>query len=195
VWTDERSGDGFFNLGFWNLVATIGSFILALGVLCFLINIYVSHRKGTPKAPLDPWDARSLEWMTASPPKEHNFDAVPTVHALDEFFHRKYEDRGTDGHHDYHQVATAEDILADQEAQADKHIHMPSPSYWPIVLAFALPLLAYGVIYNLLLTVVGGAIVILAMFGWALEPSVAPDTDYDPPADGGGSSMEVAVSG
>jgi cytochrome c oxidase subunit 1 len=195
VWTDERSGDGFFNLGFWNLVATIGSFILALGVLCFLINIYVSHRKGTPKAPLDPWDARSLEWMTASPPKEHNFDAVPTVHALDEFVHRKYEDRGTDGHHDYHQVATAEDILADQEAQADKHIHMPSPSYWPIVLAFALPLLAYGVIYNLLLTVVGGAIVILAMFGWALEPSVAPDTDYDPPADGGGSSMEVAVSG
>ena len=57
--------------------------------------------------------------MTTNPPKEHNFDEIPTVHALDEFFHRKYEDRGTEEHHDYHQVATAEDILAEQEANAD----------------------------------------------------------------------------
>ena len=74
-------------------------------MLLFLVNVYVSHRKGTPPAPLDPWDARSLEWMTTNPPKEHNFDKIPTVHALDEFFHRKYEDRGTEEHHDYQLVA------------------------------------------------------------------------------------------
>ena len=135
VWTEERAGEGFFNIGFWNLVASIGAFILAVGVLMFIINVVHTHRK-EPKAPLDPWDARTLEWMTTSPPKEHNFDALPTVHALDEFFHRKYEDVGEGDHHDLQRVATAEEILAEQEAHADHHIHLPSPSYWPLVLAF-----------------------------------------------------------
>ena len=62
---------------------------------------------------------------------------------------------------------------------------MPSPSYWPIVLALALPIMAYGVIFSRVLAVVGGAILLLAMFGWALEPSVAEDTDYDPPTPDG----------
>jgi cytochrome c oxidase subunit 1 len=194
VWTDARSGEGFFDLAFWNLVSSVGAFILATGVLVFIINVVVSHRPSRPAAPLDPWDARSLEWLTTNPPKEHNFDSIPTVHALDEFFHRKYEDRGTEGHHDFHQVATAEELLAEQAAAADQHIHMPSPSYWPVVLAFALPIMAYGIIYNLLLTFAGAVIVILAAFGWAMEPSVADDSDFDPPAPGG-TSMEVAVSG
>ena len=79
--------------------------------------------------------------------------------------------------------ATAEEIHAEQEANADKHIHMPSPSYWPIVLAVALPIMAYGIIYSHALDgrrrrdrAAGG------IFGWALEPSVADDSDYDPPA-------------
>ena len=179
VWTEARAGEGFFNIGFWNLIASIGAFILAISVLLFLINVVHTHRK-EPVAPLDPWDARTLEWMTTSPPKEHNFDSLPTVHALDEFFHRKYEDVGEGDAHDLQRVATAEELMAEQEANADHHIHMPSPSYWPIVLAFALPLIAYGVIYNRLISVVGVAILILAMFGWAMEPSVAEDSDYDP---------------
>ena len=194
IWTEERAGEGFFNIGFWNLVATIGALILGLGVLLFLINIVHTHRK-EPPAPLDPWDARTLEWMTTSPPKEHNFDATPTVHALDEFFHRKYEDVGEGDAHDLRQVATAEDILAEQEAHADHHIHMPSPSYWPIVLAFALPVIGFGVIYNKMMAIVGAAIVVLGVFGWALEPSVAPDSDYDPPDDSGPGAELATVGG
>jgi cytochrome c oxidase subunit I len=195
VWTEARAGEGFFNLGFWNLVASIGTLVLAFGILAFFINIYVSHRKGTVAAPLDPWDARSLEWLTTSPPKEHNFDRLPTVHALDEFFHRKYEDRGENGQHDYQQVSTAEQLLATEEAAGDQHIHMPSPSYWPLVLAFALPVIGFGVIYSTLLLVAGVGIAVLGMYGWALEPSVAVDSDFDPEPPAGGSSMEVAVSG
>ena len=45
VWTEERAGEGFFNIGFWNLVASIGAFILAVGVLLFLINVVHTHRK------------------------------------------------------------------------------------------------------------------------------------------------------
>ena len=194
VWTEERAGEGFFNLGFWNLVSSIGSAILAIGVLLFVINIWHTHwSKNRPgPAPLDPWDARSLEWLTASPPKEHNFDAIPTVGHLDEFFHRKYEDRGTDGHHDFVQVATAEELIAQQEAAADPHIHLPSPSYWPILLAFGLPVMAFGVIYSLWLIPVGAVIVLLSMFGWALEPHTAGPSDYDPPPAGPGTELELA---
>jgi len=194
VWTEARMGEGFFNLGFWNRVSSVGSFVLGIGVLLFFVNVFLSHRRHGP-APLDPWDARSLEWMTTNPPKEHNFDRVPTVGHLDEFFHRKYEDRGENGHHDVHRVATAEELMAVEEANADAHIHMPSPSYWPIVLAFGLPVMAYGVIYNYLLIAAGAAIVLLAMFGWAMEPHTASDADHDPPSPEGGADLEVANHG
>jgi len=194
VWTENRAGEGFFNLGFWNLVSTIGTVILAIGALLFLVNVWVSRKN--PPAPEDPWDARSLEWLTTSPPKEHNFDRTPTVHALDEFFHRKYEDVGENGQHDFKKVATAEELLAEEEANADAHIHLPSPSYWPIVLAFSMPVLAYGIIYSTLLIIVGAAIAILALFGWALEPPTAPEDDFDPPSptDGGEPSKELVTS-
>ena len=191
-WTDERAGDGFFNGAFWNLVSTVGSFILALGILMFIINVVKTARKAD-LAPADPWDARSLEWMTTSPPKEHNFDAIPHVHALDEFFHRKYEEDEETG--EIKAVSDYATIMAEQEAHADKHIHLPSPSYWPIVLAIGLPIIAYGIIFAHLLAVAGGVIVLLASFGWSLEPSVAPDSDYDPPADGGESKKELANLG
>ena len=175
-WTEARAGEGFFNLAFWNMIASIGSFILAVGILMFLINVWVTWRNPT-KAPLDPWDARSLEWMTTNPPKEHNFDVIPTVHHLDEFFHRKYEEDATT--HTMKRVTTAEEIVAEQERNADKHIHMPSPSYWPIVLAFGLPVITFGMIYSHLISVVGGVIVLFAAYGWALESSTAPDSDFE----------------
>jgi cytochrome c oxidase subunit 1 len=192
IWTEARAGEGFFNLGFWNLISTIGAFTLAVSVLIFLINIVHTHRK-EPTAPLDPWDARSPEWMTTNPPKEHNFDSIPTIHALDEFFHRKYEDVGEGGQHELRQVATAEQILAELEANADEHIHMPSPSYWPIVAAFGLPIIGLGIIYAIPVAIVGALVVALALFGWALEPSVADDEDYDPPPTEG-PSKELALS-
>ena len=192
--TSARNGEGFFNITFWNATASVGSLILGIGVLLFFWNVYVSHRRHGP-APLDPWDARALEWMTTSPPKEHNFDRVPTVTHLDEFFHRKYEDRGEDGHHDFQKVHTAEELMADEEANADKDIHLPSPSYWPMVLAFGLPVMAFGVIYNVLLIGAGAAIVLLAMFGWSLEPHTATEADYDPPTPEGGAELEVANHG
>ncbi|PHX93653.1 MAG: cytochrome c oxidase subunit I [Acidimicrobium sp.] len=175
-WTEARAGEGFFNLAFWNLIASIGSFVLAVGILTFLINVLITSRN-PQKAPLDPWDARSLEWMTTNPPKEHNFDVVPTVHHLDDFFHQKYEEDAAT--HTMKQVRTAEEIMAEQERNADKHIHMPSPSYWPIVLAFGLPVITFGVIYSHLISVVGGVIVLFAAYGWALESSTAPDSDFE----------------
>ncbi len=191
-WTENRAGEGFFNLGMWNLVATIGTFVLIVGVALFFINAIWIHRR-QPVAPLDPWDARTLEWLTTNPPKPHNFDRTPTVHALDEVFHRKYEDVGEGDSHEYVQRSTLDELVLEEEAQADAHIHLPAPSYWPIVLAFGLPIMAYGVIYTTWLIVLGAAIVVAALFGWALEPADAEDADFDPPAAGGEStSKELA---
>ncbi|MCE9621829.1 MAG: cytochrome c oxidase subunit I [Actinomycetia bacterium] len=194
VWPDKLTGDGFFNLGFWNRVASVGSFTIATGVLLFVINVFRTARK-TEKAPLDPWDARTLEWLTTSPPKEHNFDSIPTVHALDEFFHRKYEEVDAEGGSRLVKVKTAEEVQAELNAHPDEHMHLPSPSYWPILLAFSLPIITYGVIFNLMLSVFGAVILLLAAFGWVLEPSVAGHDEYDPPADSGDSTKELASVG
>lgn len=128
--------------------------------------------------------------MTESPPKEHNFDRIPRVTAIDEVFHRKYEDVGTDGEHDYVRRTTLEELVAVEEAHADEHIHLPAPSYWPIVLAFSIPIIAYGVIYTTWLIAAGSAIAIMAMFGWALEspdPDELDETQPTPSAVGGAS--------
>ncbi|MCX6514366.1 MAG: cbb3-type cytochrome c oxidase subunit I [Actinobacteria bacterium] len=178
---------GFFNLGFWNLIASIGSLVLTFGILLFLINVVVTTRKGQV-APLDPWNARSLEWMTSNPPKEHNFDSIPTVHHLDEFFHRKYQE---DANGVMQQVKTAEEVLKELEDNADAHIHMPSPSYWPIVLALGMPVLAFGVIYSIPVAIFGAVVILFGAYGWAIEPSTAPDDDIDPPTESG-TSMGVA---
>ena len=104
--------------------------ILGIGVLLFFVNVVVTTRKGV-KAPLDPWDARSLEWMTTSPPKEHNFDVIPTVHHLDEFFHRKYEDVGEGEHHEFRKIATAEEL----HRRAGGERRRPHPHAVAVVLA------------------------------------------------------------
>ena len=178
--------------GFWNMVATIGAFTIAVGLLIFFANIvlsYRSHRRNPVDVGPDPWDARSLEWMVPSPTPEHNFDEVPTITELDDFWHRKY---GHDENGRLVRIAETADVTQKGDATG---VHLPSPSYWPIILAFAFPIIAYGVIFNRVLCVIGAAVLLLAIFGWALEPSVADDSDYDPPADDGGNTKELATLG
>jgi cytochrome c oxidase subunit 1 len=190
-WTEARAGEGFFNLGFWNRIASIGSFVLAIGILLFLINVVQTARKGK-QAPADPWDARTLEWITTNPPKPHNFDRIPVVHHLDDFFHRKYEEDAAT--HTMRQVKTGEELVAAEEAAADSHIHMPSPSYWPLILAIGVGVLGLGVLYGPPVMIVGGLVVLLASFGWALEPSTAEEIDFASPSDGG-HTKEIATHG
>jgi cytochrome c oxidase subunit I len=64
------------------VISTIGSFILAVGVLVTVYNVFVSVRNGRPAGP-DPWRANTLEWFTPSPPPPHNFDVIPTVRSLE----------------------------------------------------------------------------------------------------------------
>ena len=68
--------------GGYNLVSTIGSFILGLGVLVTVFNVLSGLKKGTAAGP-DPWKANTLEWYTTSPPPEHNFDVIPRIRSVE----------------------------------------------------------------------------------------------------------------
>ncbi|MDT9188213.1 MAG: cytochrome c oxidase subunit I [Limnospira sp. PMC 894.15] len=61
-----------------NVVCTIGTYILAVSTFPFIINAVWSWLKG-PKAPGNPWDALTLEWMTSSPPPIENFHTTPVL--------------------------------------------------------------------------------------------------------------------
>ncbi len=62
----------------YNLVASIGTLILAIGIVMTLANALLS-RNGGPEAGHDPWAGDSLEWFALSPPDPHNFDVLPDV--------------------------------------------------------------------------------------------------------------------
>jgi cytochrome c oxidase subunit 1 len=61
-----------------NLISSIGALFQAVGLLCLVINLVRSWKKGE-KAGNDPWDAWTLEWATTSPPPEYNFASAPVV--------------------------------------------------------------------------------------------------------------------
>jgi cytochrome c oxidase subunit 1 len=63
---------------FLNLLATVGSFVIAVAMIIFFVNIVLTLRKPRT-APDDPWRANTLEWATSSPPPAHNFDALPPI--------------------------------------------------------------------------------------------------------------------
>jgi cytochrome c oxidase subunit 1 len=62
----------------YNLISTIGSGIMALGLLLFVVNVWKTKRSGA-RAGNDPWLADTLEWYATSPPQPWNFDRVPYV--------------------------------------------------------------------------------------------------------------------
>jgi cytochrome c oxidase subunit 1 len=61
-----------------NLVATIGTYVMAVGVVLFLFNLVHAFRAKVPAGD-DPWGAYTLEWITSSPPPEHNFHWLPPI--------------------------------------------------------------------------------------------------------------------
>jgi cytochrome c oxidase subunit 1 len=76
----RRVADYPANAGFtfYNQLATLGAFLIALSVLIFIVNFIISIRKA-PSAGDDPWEANTLEWATSSPPPPHNFDRLIQV--------------------------------------------------------------------------------------------------------------------
>jgi cytochrome c oxidase subunit 1 len=147
-----------------NFLETIGAFLIAIGILVFLHNLTRSLRRGE-SAGSDPWDGQTLEWATSSPPPVYNFARVPVVHSRRPFWDQKYG--ATAGETSNGKPGPAE--VHPEQAEAP-HIHVPDPSYWPIIIAFGIAVIAVGVIFNFLVVPVGIVILLAGIAGWVREP-------------------------
>jgi cytochrome c oxidase subunit 1/cytochrome c oxidase subunit I+III len=167
------------NLGWTglNLVETIGSYILAAGLVLMVANLAVSRFRGPP-AGNDPWGGDTLEWSTTSPPRPYNFPVIPTVTSPYAMWDRKDRER------DEERLARGEMTLehghetpavTTLDARLEEILDMPSDSWAPISLAAALA----GIFVMLLtghvttaLVFAGLAAVVLAAWHWK-EPAQA----------------------
>ena len=178
----------------WNIVVTIGAFIIAAGVAVFMYNWWRSRRHGDDSG-LDPWDARTVEWTTPSPTPEYNFAVSPVISKLDHFWHLKY-DQDDEG-----RAVRKED--ADQVVAELQHvglnppepIHLPNPSYFPLIMAAGFPLMFYGIIYHTTawgkaLIAIGAVISLAAVIGWAIEPVEEP---HDEPGEDRSEEVQAGV--
>ena len=162
---------------FYNLLSTLGLAVLIISALIFLYNLIKSIKGGEASGP-DPWDARTLEWITASPPKHYNFDKVPVVQHRDEFWHRKYVEDESGRSIPVAAGGSEEDESTDDGH--DEHIHMPDPSYWPLVQTLGFFPFGYGLVYaNPWLIGIGALWLIIGLFGWINEPVTEGDDDDD----------------
>src|SRR5215211_1336815 len=144
---------------FWNLVVSIGAFFLGASIMLFIYNIAKSLKDGEV-AGNNPWDAPTLEWSIPSPPPEYNFVEIPHVTARDQLWADKYG-HGTHAHETDVDVRIAgikigeldvpDESPAEEAAHRDPHhgesgnpgnpghhdevhhIHMPNPSYYPLI--------------------------------------------------------------
>jgi cytochrome c oxidase subunit 1/cytochrome c oxidase subunit I+III len=153
----------------WNMLITIGAFILALGLLLFAINVVVSRKHGR-LSPENPWDADSLEWATASPPADYNFAVLPTVASRNPLWEDR---RGEDGPRtelnrglalDHGREALAVSPL---EATPELILKMPADSWAPVLLTLALAALFTALLEGGWLWAVAAAVgVFAALLNW-----------------------------
>jgi len=155
----------------WNMVATLGAFLIALSILIFMYNVVISLRR-KERAGADPWDGRTLEWSIPSPPPAYNFAEIPTVQARDDFWHQKYAE---DAQGRPLPILAGGALQREGELQGavggHRTIHMPSPSYFPLIAALGFPLIGFGLIYDPALVAVGALVLLVGLFAWALEPT------------------------
>jgi heme/copper-type cytochrome/quinol oxidase subunit 1 len=152
-----------------NLITTIGSFVLALGILLFVVNVLKSLRAGAP-ATANPWDAPTLEWSVPSPPPPYNFAVIPTVASR----HPLWESRLKED-----TVVSSLDrgLLLDEgketvgttalDAAPDMILEMPEDTVAPLLLAAGLAIVFIGLLLKIWsVVIIGGLITGLAILSW-----------------------------
>lgn len=180
------------NLG-WNnanFIATIGAFILGVGIFIYFAVMVYTFFKGE-RVKKDVWDGRTLEWSLPNPPPEYNFRVIPTVHARDAWWYEKH-------HKD--EIAKEQEHHAKEE-DAHGGLHMPFGSIWPLVCSVGVLIGAIGVSAfspspdmfigpKLGLSLIGGLVMFIGIYFWSLEGNEGyhlhldkdgkPVEEYDP---------------
>jgi len=140
-------------------VAFFGAVLIALGILCTLIQIAVSIRDRKQNADVtgDPWDGRTLEWATSSPAPYYNFAHTPHVHEIDAFWEDKQAGR------------------AYRKPAGYAPIHMPKNRVEGIVLAFFISAFGFAMVWHIWWLAAGGLLASIATF---IALTFNTDVDY-----------------
>ena len=159
----------------WNLVATVGAFIIAVGVLVFIVNVWVTLKAGELAAE-DPWDARSLEWLTTSPPQPFNFRVIPRVASADPLWdegrpstdeenvpREGWQEELTHAPHGTRLVVATRML----DGVPEEITRLPVASAWPFFLGISLAVMLIGVLTDVwVLFGLGIAGIVVSLFGW-----------------------------
>jgi cytochrome c oxidase subunit I len=156
---------------FWNLVATVGAFVLAASVWLFIMNAFISLRRSAPSGN-DPWDGATLEWAIASPPPVYNFAKLPNITGRDALWIEKRAEEAAEklGLPAKRPVAVSPDPHI-------QRVHMPNTSFWPLIAAVGVSLIFIGFLTPFFLgpiptlTLIGIATLIISVYAWSYEPA------------------------
>ena len=151
------------SLQIWFQVAALGALLIAAGIGCFLIQLVVSFLKREQLRDVDgdPWNGRTLEWSTSSPPPQYNFAFTPVVHD-----HDAWHDMKTRGHQ--------------RPVGGFKEIHMPKNTGAGVILAGLSTLFGFALIWHMWLVAgVAFAVTVIA----AIVHTFNYKRDYYIPAD------------
>jgi cytochrome o ubiquinol oxidase subunit 1 len=140
----------------WLILSAFGVLIALAGIVCQIITFYVSirDRESLRDPSGDPWDGRTLEWSTSSPPPEFNFAVLPNVDHDEYYWHRK-------------QAAARSETLPEEPHYED--IEMPSNTATGFVSAFIATVMGFALIWHIWWLVVVafvGAYAIFVAFAW-----------------------------
>jgi cytochrome c oxidase subunit I len=142
-----------------NMISTAGTFVMLIGLILLAINIVHGLTRGKPAGD-DPWDGRTLEWATTSPPPHYDFERQPVVNDRDAHWVQKYPES-----------VHGERVPASASIPYDKAgIHMPGQSWNPFLMAMAFFPFSYGLLFhNFWLVGLSVAAIFAFTYLWALE--------------------------
>ena len=151
------------SLQIWFQIAAFGAVLIAVGIAAFLIQLVVSFRRREALADEtgDPWDGRTLEWSTSSPPPPYNFAFTPRVHDLDAWWQMKQ-----------HGFQRPESGFIP--------IHMPKGTWAGIVLSGISVVVGFALIWHMWLL---AGVSFVALIGTAIYHTFNYDRDYYIPAE------------
>ena len=149
----------------WLYVAMAGAGVILLGIVLTVVQLVVSirRREALRDATGDPWNGRTLEWATASPPPPWNFSRLPRVHGMDAYWDMK-------------EAGTRQGAAEPEAAEA---VELPRNSLAGFVTAFFAVLLGFATIWHIWWLAIGGlagAVAVILVHAWRTETAQAvPD--------------------
>jgi cytochrome c oxidase subunit 1 len=149
------SGQGWDS---YNLMSSIGAYLLAVATVIFIYNFFMSRKRGAI-AGANPWHAGTLEWSIPSPPPEYNFAKLPIVSSRYPLWEGNEED-----------LESARINSQEGKSAEEMGIILPYPTIKPLIVAAGLLVMFCGLMTTKALIFIGAAILVVGLYSWLLSP-------------------------